>query len=445
VFTSPSIELFYIFFQGILLFQALVFFAIYFIAAQKDILFYSLFLSTAAAYFFINAPYIFFGISEEEVWSSTWYDFINTPVIIVINLFYLLFLKEFFSDITNNAAVSSMFNFLLWLMPVIFVVFLLLTFLKYDRQFIYYIVKIITIFPSIIAVFIIIRLKLPFSRLVATGLSFTVIGTSLTTWMDFLYTEGTGDSIFSTTYPFFFIRLGTLGDMIFYLAAILKKWHYQEKQLAIEKLQSLLTIEKLRNKISSELHDDIGGTLSGIAKYSHMTDGQLQKGDYIKAKNSINVIQRSANEMIDKLGDLVWAVNPDKDSFTTMLERIKEYGEEMRHAKNIQFRCFFENTSIKKETGMDVRQHLYLFAKEAINNAVKHSGGTAIDFDVTFEKGSLVMLIRDNGSGLDTEQSSKGNGLANMQKRAAALDAVYDLSSGSGAGTQVKMVVKTTQ
>ena len=104
---SRAIEVFYLLFQGVLVFQVLVFAVLYFITRRKDLLYYSLFLFFAAAYFFINAPYTFFGVPEEVVWNSSWYDYFNTPTIIIENLFYLLFLKVFFADITKDRTVTS--------------------------------------------------------------------------------------------------------------------------------------------------------------------------------------------------------------------------------------------------------------------------------------------------------------------------------------------------
>ncbi len=92
---DKAIEIFYLLFQGVLVFQVLMFAVLYFITGKKDILYYSLFLFFASTYFFVNVPYTFFGIPEEVVWASKWYDYVNTPLIIVENLFYLLFLKAF--------------------------------------------------------------------------------------------------------------------------------------------------------------------------------------------------------------------------------------------------------------------------------------------------------------------------------------------------------------
>ena len=99
---NQFIEVFYLFFQGILVFQIITFGFIYVMTKRRDTLFYALFLFFAAVYFFVNAPYTFFGISEDVVWNSAWYDFINTPLVILENLCYILFLKSFYQDISAD-------------------------------------------------------------------------------------------------------------------------------------------------------------------------------------------------------------------------------------------------------------------------------------------------------------------------------------------------------
>lgn len=166
---SQAIELFYLFFQGVLIFQAAVFAVVYFISFKKDVLFYSLFLLCTAAYFFINAPYTFFGVPENTVWESLWYDYINTPVLIIANIFYILFLQSFFTDLTNNKGVNMMFRLLLLFMYGMLTLFAVFLLFKISRQFFYYSAKLIIVLPAAIVAFFIVKENLRFSRLVATG------------------------------------------------------------------------------------------------------------------------------------------------------------------------------------------------------------------------------------------------------------------------------------
>jgi signal transduction histidine kinase len=325
---SAAIEMFYLFFQGVLTFQVIFFGVLYFIVRRKDLLYYSLFLFFAATYFFINAPHTFFGISEDAVWNSAWYDYFNTPVIIVENFFYLLFLRAFFADITIDKTVKKVFDITLWSVPVLLLLFVVLTILQLSKQFIFYTVNLISIIPAIAVAYMVLKRKLPFSSLVAKGLLCTITGTFITVSLIVLRNYQV-HHLLTDGYPLLFIRLGILGDMVFYQAAIFKKWHYQEKQLAVEKVKSELAVEQLRNKISSELHDDFGSTLSGISMYSYMTSDLLKCGEYEKATQSLGIIQKSANQMVSSLSDLVWTINPKQDSFEVLLDKLEEYGREI--------------------------------------------------------------------------------------------------------------------
>ncbi len=442
---SRILEVFYLLFQGVLVFQVLIFVSLYFITRRKDLLYYSLFLFFAAAYFFINAPYTFFGIPEDTVWESAWYDYTNTPVVIIENLFYLLFLNSFFADITSDKKINRVLRFTLWLVPFIVLLFIVCTILKMDKQFIFYSVKLIAVIPAIAVAYVVLKRKPPFAILVANGLICTIVGTCITVFMIILRNRGV-HHLFTDGYPLFFIRLGLLGDMIFYLAAILKKWHFQEKQLAVEKLRSELAVELVRNKISGELHDNFGSTLSGISMYSYMIGDLLQSGEYEKAKQSLGIIQRSANEMVSTLSDLVWTVDPKHDSFETLVDRLEQYGKEICAAKNISFRAIYNNDAFKNGLSTAARHQIYLFVKEAINNAVKYSGSTVIELRVNEKEaeGELEFTVVDHGRGFDIAMVKTGNGLKNMQKRADEIGAKLILQSKENEGTSVSLQCKIT-
>jgi signal transduction histidine kinase len=440
---SRLIEIFYLFFQGILTFQVLLFGILYLITKKKDLLYYTLFLFFAAAYFFINAPYTFFGIPEDAVWNSAWYDYFNTPVIIIENLFYLLFLKSFFEDVTTDKVVNRVLYTSLWLIPIMLFLFVILTVRKADKQLIFYVVKMISVIPASVVAFVIIKRKPPFGLLVADGLLCTIAGTCTTVFMIILRNMGV-HHLFTDGYPLLFIRLGILGDMIFYLAAILKKWHTQEKQLAVEKWKSKLAVEQMRNKISGELHDDFGSTLSGISMYSYMINDLLQAGKYDEAKQSATVIQKSAGEMVHSLNDLVWTLKPDRDTLQKLVERLEEYAGDMAAAKNMAVTIHFSAHLRDIILPVESRRNIYLFCKEAINNAVKYSDGSLLELSIREANGKLEFSVNDNGKGFDEAMVRHGNGLENMQKRADEIGARLNIQSKKGEGALIVMQLNIT-
>jgi signal transduction histidine kinase len=328
---NRAIEIFYLLFQGALVFQVLIFGVLYFFTKKKDILYYSLFLLFAAVYFFVNAPYTFFDIPEKTVWASSWYDHVNTPLIIVENLFYLLFLKAFFYDVTTDKSVVRGLLITVRIIPFLIALFILLSVLQVNSQSIFYTVNMISVVPAAAVAYIILKRKIPFASLVANGLICTIAGTSVTVYMIVLGNNGV-HKLFTVGYPLFFIRLGILGDMIFYLAAILKKWHLQEKQFAVEKIQSLIH-ERLR--ISRELHDDIGSTLGSISIYSEVARNRSQKNE--NADEAISKIGVASRELIEKISDIVWSINPNNESFEQLQNRMQAFAAMILTPRNIYY------------------------------------------------------------------------------------------------------------
>jgi two-component system, sensor histidine kinase ChiS len=200
-----------------------------------------------------------------------------------------------------------------------------------------------------------------------------------------------------------------------------------------------------RLRISSDLHDEVGATLSGIAMYSHLTKEQLKSNNISGINNSLEVIQQNSSQMVDKLNDIVWFINPEQDSIMQLISRLEDYIYKMAAIKDI-------HASIKK-TGLiidiplstEVRRNIYLFCKEAINNSVKHSNASILEFSIEEKKNCLEIIIKDNGKAFDTATLSNGNGLKNMQKRADDVGADFSVQSRPGEGCRISLVLKFTQ
>ena len=230
--------------------------------------------------------------------------------------------------------------------------------------------------------------------------------------------------------------------MFFYLVALLKKWHTQEKELAVQQITKELEVANIRNRISSQLHDDIGSTLSGISMYSYMASTQLQQGNHTNVQATLQTIQQSASEVVNKMGDVVWSVKTGQDSLQLLFERLGQYGFDMCKAKNIDFKTsiLISHFNIPAEN----RYQLYLFCKEAINNAVKYSDAGLLELTAKEEGNLLEVNIADNGKGFDSETVKRGNGLNNMLQRANELGADFKLLSKRGGGCLISLKVKIT-
>jgi len=205
-----------------------------------------------------------------------------------------------------------------------------------------------------------------------------------------------------------------------------------------------LRVANLRSKISQDLHDEVGATLSGIAMYSYITKEQVRNRQDELVNTSLDIIKDNAGEMVAKLNDIVWAVNPVLDNAITLVERLKEFAQQHTAAKNIRLNFTADDALSMQKLHMEKRKNIYLICKEAINNAVKYSDCTALNVQIQVLHKHVNIVIADNGKGFSADTAGKGNGLINMANRAAEINARLEFNSKEGSGTTVSLNCKIT-
>jgi ligand-binding sensor domain-containing protein len=206
------------------------------------------------------------------------------------------------------------------------------------------------------------------------------------------------------------------------------------------KIKQLLKVERLRTRIASDLHDDIGSTLSSISILSEILSSQLDNNP--KSATMIGEIGINARSMLESMDDIIWAVNPMNDKFQNLGLRVREYAIPLFESKNIKFNIHIDSSLAMLQLPMDIRRNLYLIAKEAINNLIKYSDCSEVKVEFSEHSPNLLMIVEDNGKGFDPESPTIRNGLKNMKRRASQIQAQIDISSSIGKGSIVKLTVK---
>ena len=205
-----------------------------------------------------------------------------------------------------------------------------------------------------------------------------------------------------------------------------------------------LRLANLRTKISQDLHDEVGATLSGIAMYSYITKSQIESKDNVAVNNSLDIIKDNAGEMVAKLNDIVWAVNPVGDNLYALLERLRDFALQLTAAKNIKLEFLLPENLKQYKLKMEKRKNIYLICKEAINNAVKYSEANNIKINAQLINNQIYIVVQDDGKGFSSSAKSSGNGLMNMENRAKEIDGVLKIDGASGIGTSVNFNCKIT-
>jgi signal transduction histidine kinase len=223
---------------------------------------------------------------------------------------------------------------------------------------------------------------------------------------------------------------------------------HKATELEIENRQAMLN-ERLR--ISRELHDDIGSTLGSISIYTEVAKKRTEKNentDEVLAK--IGMVSR---ELIDRMSDIVWSLNPDNESFEQLQNRMKIFAGMILAPRNILYDFFADEELKKNQFTAEQRKNIFLVFKEALHNIVKYADGKMVSITFSLKNKKLVMTIKDDGKGFDTSQIngkklffngglSGGNGIKNMNARANDIHAQLCITSELNKGTTIQLTTE---
>ena len=207
----------------------------------------------------------------------------------------------------------------------------------------------------------------------------------------------------------------------------------------LQRAKRLIEIEHIRNNIARNLHDDIGSTLTSINILSKVAMQQAETN--VTAQSNLQKIKDRSADIMERMNDIVWAINPANDALEKIVLRMKEFGAELCEQAGIGFN-FEEDNELKTiKLSLSQRNNLYLIFKEALNNAVKYSNASLIKTMLRREQSGLCLLITDNGKGFVMNEASPGNGLKNMLSRAREMQASVQIQSASQSGTSIRLVI----
>lgn len=199
----------------------------------------------------------------------------------------------------------------------------------------------------------------------------------------------------------------------------------------------VLELAAIRTRIATDLHDDIGADLTRIALLSEVAS--RTPGDVSIASTAS--IARIARESVSAMSDIVWAINPKRESVADLIRRMRQHAEEIFTLRDINLRFNADGAHDSSRLGVDVRRELLLTFKEAVNNAARHSQCSQVSIDLRRDGSCLLLSVADDGVGFDTSSESQGQGLASLRRRAGRLRGAFAVQSRPGAGTTVTLRV----
>lgn len=211
-----------------------------------------------------------------------------------------------------------------------------------------------------------------------------------------------------------------------------------EEQIRIETSRKEAE-ERVRKRLAEDFHDELGNKITRISLFASI----LQKDPSVEQLSTyLSKIDENAQTLYNETRDFIWQLDPEKDSLYDLAVYLKRFGDDLYEGTEINFELVGIQTSFESVTvPMECVRHLVRIFKEAMNNALKHSGASAVVLSIELAPPVLIVSLSDDGKGFDVNARRSGNGMSNMAARAERLRGTVEIDSEAGAGTTITLKV----
>jgi signal transduction histidine kinase/streptogramin lyase len=207
----------------------------------------------------------------------------------------------------------------------------------------------------------------------------------------------------------------------------------QRRILSLEKEAAL---NRERERIARDLHDDLGASLSRIAVLSEVAQQKLET--HSQAGPQITRISAIAHQVVDSISELVWATNSKYDNLESLAAYLREYAAQFFDSTQVECQLNFPSHLPEQVLTAEFRRQLFLVLKEALYNVARHAQASRVEISLAVQPGWLEIVIQDNGKGMVARETPGfHHGLTNMRERVANLHGTFDLQSNPDQGTCV--------
>ena len=248
------------------------------------------------------------------------------------------------------------------------------------------------------------------------------------------------EQIFIVINPPFWKRIPFLAAVGFLLLAAIIFITYRisaakakQKLLLLEKR---LAVDAERNRISADMHDEIGSSIMHIALMGEQI--QKQEKTIEEVRKDVQTITSTANKLVQTMSEIIWALNPQNETLENLLAYIREKSQQYFELFDTSFTISFPDEIPVLKLSNAERRNLYLVTKELLSNAMKHAKASSIILSLDVTEKEFCFIVSDNGTGINEKQIRKeSNGIRNLTKRMKDINGTIQWLPGEP-GTAVK-------
>lgn len=437
--TRIDIKIFGFVLSGLLLMMIFFMGANYMLARRKEFL-YNAFYSTCMFLLIFLNSYLLRTYTPLNNFFMSYLDFFLQ---LTGTIFYILFTRSFLNTSIHFRLLDSVLRYFTVFLILMLVLYSVLHFFSPYFSFQYLLENIIKFFSLGLGLFFIIFALKQRNRLlnyIAIGNSALVIFSAISLgiiWADVRFTN-----LFTSSLFYYFA--GIFLELVFFLLGLT----YKNRQELIERIKEQEALKLLaekkeleaqlgilkaqqeeRNRISADMHDDLGAGVTTIRLYSELARQKLGE----LAIPEIDKISASSDELLTNMNAIIWSMSSSNDTLGNTIAYIRGYALE-----------FFENTGIECRVNLpaqipeinvpgEIRRNVFLVVKEALHNILKHAAATKVTLTLERTENGLTLTVQDNGVGINTEKLRMfGNGLKNMRKRMQDIGGQFSIESNNG-------------
>lgn len=418
---------------AVLGYQALYFLVQYTVLKRIEVFYYSLFLLVLVVYYSI---FVFVPVLH-----SRQLQFLKRPLtsiemvfMVALNIFYLKFLQNYLDLHLKTSWLYRLTKYYTWLNLFLTAVFLTTAVLKIEGQAVFLTASILTM-PFSFAVLILVWLKKGiYARVAAIGMSFAA-GSELICHI-FIHTKTDTYALYSGS-AYTVVQLGVIIDVFILGYGLSLRAAESDKKLVQTLIENQQIVETERSRLAKDLHDGLGGLLSGIKLTLNSVADKVPESNTLLFNKANNQLDTAIREMRRVAHNMM----PEALLKFGLGEAIQDYCDGTNESNVVRMKY----TQIGSLQGLTQSTEiiLYRIVQELTNNALKHAMAKNIFVQITKHIRGITITVEDDGNGFDAANLSahSGQGLKNVQSRIEYLKGEYDMKTAKGNGTSINIEI----
>lgn len=414
--------------SGILLLMFLFTACNYIISGKKEFLYYCGYTFCILCLVFLKAVFRI-KITQFAVFFVCYLDFM---LLVTGTILYIAFTRFFLNTKTNYKTLDKLFKIEEWVLLGLAVVYTILhyfTEMFWLEKFIENSMRFIALALGIVYIILALNKKERYAIYLAYG-NIAMIFFSIISWL-LILKKNTGNNLFNS--PLFYYDIGLAISLIFFLLGLTykntnelvqraKKEEAIKQEVEKKEIENQLSIVKAqqeeRNRISADMHDDLGAGITSIRLYSELAKNKIAGNNVPE----IDKISSLSDELLNKMNAIIWSMSSSYDSLENLVAYIRSYALDYFENTGVDCRIVLPDNLPSLQVTGQVRRNIFLVIKEALTNILKHSKANKVEIVFKHWDDLFELNIHDNGVGIDFNNIRQfGNGLQNMKKRTESI------------------------